>query len=88
MIPILKWVALAVAVLLVAAYVLLSIMAGGPKDAFQMLRYALPHMHKGNLHVGDAAPDVKLVALDGSSTFQLRQQVKGRPLVLVFGSFT
>jgi len=26
--------------------------------------------------------------LDGASRFQLREQLKGRPLVLVFGSFT
>jgi hypothetical protein len=86
--PLLKWIAVGVVVLLVAAYVVLSFMAGGPKDAFEMLRYALPYMHKGKLHTGDAAPDVALVSLDGSSRFQLREQLKGRPLVLVFGSFT
>ena len=41
------------ALLLVAVYFLLSLMAGGPKDALYMVRYALPHMHRGNLKVGD-----------------------------------
>jgi hypothetical protein len=84
----LKWTAIGLVALVVAAYVVLSIMAGSPKDAIQMVRYALPYMHRGILHVGDRAPDVKLVALDGSSTFQLREHLQGKPLVLVFGSFT
>jgi hypothetical protein len=83
-----KWITIGLGVLLIAVCVLLSIMAGSPKDAVWMVRYALPYMHRGNLHVGDSAPDVRLVALDGSSKFQLREQLKGRPLVLVFGSFT
>jgi hypothetical protein len=86
--PILKWTLISLALLLVAGYVGLSFMAGGPKDAFQMLRFALPYMHRGNLKVGDNAPDVTLVALDGDTRFQLRQHLAGRPLVLVFGSFT
>jgi len=53
-----------------------------------MVRYALPHMHRGNLNVGDYAPDAKLFALDGSDTFHVRERTSGRPLVLVFGSFT
>jgi hypothetical protein len=84
----LKWTLISLVGLLVAGYVALSFMAGGPKDAFQMLRFALPYMHKGNLKVGDNAPDVSLVALDGETRFQLRDHLAGRPLVLVFGSFT
>ena len=53
-----------------------------------MVRYALPHMHRGNLKVGDQAPDARLVALDGSRRFHIRERTAGRPLVLVFGSFT
>ena len=83
----LKWMAIGLGVLVVAVYVALSIMAGGPKDALQMVRFALPHMHRGNLHVGDHAPDVTLVSLDGGS-FQVRDHLQGKPLVLVFGSFT
>ena len=83
-----KWILISVGGLLVAVYVTLSIMAGGPKDAIEMVRYALPYMHTGNLKLGDSAPDVTLVALDGAQRFQLRQHLQGRPLVLVFGSFT
>jgi len=84
----LKWILIALAVLVVAIYVGLSIMAGGPKDALYMVRYALPHMHRGNLKVGDQAPDARLVELDGSTRFHIRERTAGRPLVLVFGSFT
>lgn len=63
-------------------------MAGGPKDAIEMVRFALPHMHLGTLKVGDSAPDARLVALDGATRFQIRERATGRPLVLVFGSFT
>ena len=86
--PVLKWSFVALAVLLVGAFIGLSVMAGSPKDAYGMLRYALPHMHRGTLTVGDDAPDARLVALDGSSTFHIRERTSGRPLVLVFGSFT
>ena len=84
----LKWTGISAAVLILAAYVALSVMAGGPKDALYMVRYALPHMHFGALKVGDQAPDVRLVALDGDTRFHLRAHLSGRPLVLVFGSFT
>jgi hypothetical protein len=83
-----KWTGISVLALLVGAVVLLSLMAGSPKDAMYMVRYALPHMHLGRLSVGDQAPDARLVALDGSTTFHLREKTAGRPLVLVFGSFT
>jgi len=63
-------------------------MAGSPKDAYGMLRYALPHMHRGTLKAGDDAPDARLVTLDGTASFHLRERTAGRPLVLVFGSFT
>jgi hypothetical protein len=86
--PIAKWGLISFAVLLVAAYAGLSVMAGGPKDALFMLRYALPHMHRGALKVGDDAPDAVLVDLDGASRFHIRERTGARPLVLVFGSFT
>ena len=86
--PTLKWIGISLPVVAVAAYVLLSILAGGPKDALYMVRYALPHMHRGNLKLGDQAPDARLVALDGSARFHIREKTAGRPLVLVFGSFT
>ena len=84
----LKWILVSLALLVSAVFFLLSMMAGGPKDALYMVRYALPHMHRGNLKVGDQAPDARLVALDGSTRFHIRERTGGRPLVLVFGSFT
>ena len=86
--PVVKWGLISVGVLLVAAYAGLSVMAGAPKDALFMLRYALPHMHRGTLKVGDDAPDAVLVDLDGASRFHIRERTRARPLVLVFGSFT
>jgi hypothetical protein len=83
-----KYILVSLLVLAAGIFLLLSIMAGGAKDAFYMVRYALPHMRAGNLKVGDEAPDARLVALDGSTRFHLRQRTNGRPLVLVFGSFT
>lgn len=83
-----KWFAGVVAVLLVAAFAFFSYMAGSPKDAYGMVRYALPHMHRGALKVGSDAPDARLVSLDGTSRFHIREKTAGRPLVLVFGSFT
>ena len=74
--------------LLVAAFVGLSLMAGSPRDAFGMVRYAFPHMHRGTLKVGDDAPDVRLVGLDGTSHFHLREKTRGKPLVVILGSYT
>jgi hypothetical protein len=84
----LKWILVSLTLLVSAIFFLLSMMAGGPQDALYMVRYALPHMHRGNLKVGDQAPDARLVALDGSTRFHIRERTEGRPLVLVFGSFT
>jgi len=82
------WVGCGLGVLLLAAFIGLSYVAGSPKDAYGMVRYALPHMHRGTLKVGDDAPDARLLALDGSSHFHIRERTHERPLVLVFGSFT
>jgi hypothetical protein len=38
--------------------------------------------------VGDDAPDARLLGLDGETRFHIRERTGGRPLVLVFGSFT
>ncbi len=83
-----KWSLVAAAGLLLAAFIGFSFLAGSPKDAYEMVRYALPYMHTGSLKVGDNAPDVQLVALDGKTRFHLHEHLSGRPLVLIFGSFT
>jgi hypothetical protein len=84
----LKWILVSLTLLVSAIFFLLSMMAGGPQDALYMVRYALPHMHRGKLHPGDDAPDVRLLALDGSNHFHLRERTGPRPLVVVFGSYT
>lgn len=59
----------------------------GPANVWGMLRY--DQREEGSLRVGDPAPDVALVALDGSAPVRLHERLAaGRPLVLVFGSFT
>ena len=82
------WIGISLGALLLVAVIGLSVMAGSPKDAVYMVRYALPHMHRGNLKIGDSAPDAKLFALSGSDSFHIRDRSVGKPLVLVFGSFT
>jgi hypothetical protein len=84
----LKWTPVALTVVLLGSFAFLSWMAGSPKDVYYMVRYAFPHMSTGKLKVGDAAPDARLVDLDGSTRFQIREKTGGKPLVLVFGSFT
>ena len=83
-----KWAIGIVLVLSLGAFVGLSVMAGSPKDAYGMVRYALPHMHRGKLKVGDDAPDARVVAMDGVDHFHIRERTGAKPLVLVFGSFT
>ncbi|MEQ1474719.1 MAG: hypothetical protein ABLQ96_12895, partial [Candidatus Acidiferrum sp.] len=72
--PVWKWMIGVTLVLLLGAFVGLLLMAGSPRDAYGMVRYALPHMHRGNLKVGDDAPDARLVALNGADRFHIRQR--------------
>jgi len=83
-----KWTLAIFLGVLAVAFAGLSFMAGSPKDVYGMVRYALPHMHRGKLKVGADAPDVRLLALDGSSHFHLRERTGARPLVVIFGSYT
>jgi hypothetical protein len=83
-----KWTLRSFLGLLVIAFAGLSYMAGSPKDIYGMVRYAFPHMHRGKLRVGADAPDVRLLALDGSNHFHLRERTGARPLVVIFGSYT
>lgn len=57
----------------------------GPRDYFGMMRY--DQREEGELKVGDPAPDVVLTALDGRSV-HLRERFGGKPVVLIFGSYT
>lgn len=83
-----KWVLIVFLAVLTITYGALSYVMGGPRDVYGFLRYALPHWHRGDLRVGNVAPDVELVALDGHSRFALRDRIGQRPLVLIFGSYT
>jgi hypothetical protein len=58
----------------------------GPRNIIGMIRY--DQREEGSLRVGDRAPEVELVALDGKSRSRLTQHFGARPVVLVFGSFT
>lgn len=61
-------------------------MIGGPRNLIGMLRY--DQRQEGTLKVGDRAPDVGLLALDGTTPVRLSERLAGKPTVLIFGSFT
>lgn len=57
----------------------------GPSNFFGMLRY--DQREEGDLAVGHAAPDVAVRTLDGTPV-SLKDRFGGRPVVLIFGSYT
>jgi hypothetical protein len=61
-------------------------MIGGPRNVMGMLRY--DQRQEGSLKVGDHAPDVAMLALDGKTPVRLSESLGGKPTVLIFGSFT
>jgi len=58
----------------------------GPRNVIGMLRY--DQREEGKLKVGDRAPDVGLVSLEGGTSVRLADHIGGKPTVLIFGSFT
>ncbi len=86
---ILKGIGLALGLGLVLVGLLAAVFIG-PRNVIGMLRYDT--RRQGALRVGDRAPDVELVVpqelADSAPRVHLRDRLKGRPLVLVFGSFT
>jgi hypothetical protein len=73
--------------LLVFAAVAYGVISFGPRNIIGMLRY--DQRQEGSLKVGEAAPNVDLLALDGTTPVPLKDSIGGgKPLVLVFGSFT
>lgn len=64
----------------------MTYMIGGPRNLIGMLRY--DQRQEGRLKVGDRAPDVALLSLDGKTPVKLSEQLAGKPTVLIFGSFT
>ena len=80
-----KKILLAVALLVLAAGGLMAWKIG-PRNIIGMLRY--DQRQEGKLKVGDRAPDVALIALDGKTPVRVAESIGDRPLVLVLGSFT
>jgi hypothetical protein len=72
--------------LIAVAVVAYGVISFGPRNVIGMLRY--DQREEGKLKVGDAAPDVALVSLDGTTPVRLKDSIGGKPLVMVFGSFT
>jgi len=75
--------ALAFLILVAVAYAAYEI---GPRNIIGMLRY--DQRREGDYKVGDKAPDVVLKSLDGKSDVRLLDALRGKPLVLIFGSYT
>lgn len=73
--------------LLAVAFAALAAIVIGPRNILGLVRYG-SQRQEGTLKVGDSAPDIALVALDGSTRVRVRDSVGPRPLVLVFGSYT
>ena len=73
-----------VVILVVAAVAFFYI---GPRNVIGVLTYG-QQARDGDLQVGDAAPMVTLMDLDGQSARPLGDWVGIQPVVLVFGSFT
>ena len=76
--------------LITGAVILLSIAIAvtwiGPRFIIGILTYG-QQAREGSLQVGDPAPLVSLVDLDGTTTRELSEWIGPRPVVLVFGSF-
>jgi len=81
-----KKILIGVGVLAVLAVAGFTYMIGGPRNLIGMLRY--DQREEGTLKVGDRAPDVTVLALDGATPVKLSDRIGGKPTVLVFGSFT
>ena len=85
MVKALIWVGASLALLVLGAGAFFVVKMG-PRNVIGMLRY--DQRQEGALKVGDPAPDVSLIALDGATEVRLRDRIGAKPLVLVFGSYT
>src|SRR5579862_6952202 len=65
-------------------------MAKVPMVAMMVLPFEPLWMHarRGNLVKGEPAPDFSLPLLDRTGTIRLSDEVRQRPVVLIFGSYT
>jgi len=75
--------ALGLLILAVAGWFVYQI---GPRNIIGMLRY--DQRREGDYKVGDKAPDAVLKALDGVTDVRLLDARQGKPLILIFGSYT
>jgi hypothetical protein len=82
-----KKIAIGIGVLALLALGGFTYMVGGPRNLIGMIRY--DQREEGTLKVGDRAPDVVLLDLDGKTPVRLADRLANdKPTVLVFGSFT
>ena len=81
-----KKILIGIVLLIVAGAGYFTYWIGGPSMVIGMLRY--DQREEGKLRVGDPAPDVPLVSLDGKNQLKLSAFIGTKPLVLIFGSFT
>ena len=81
-----KKVLIGLAIVAAIAVAGVTYMIGGPKNLIGMLHY--DQRQEGKLKVGDRAPEVGLLALDGKTPVKLSEQLGQKPTVLIFGSFT
>jgi len=76
-------------ILLASASIVLVYSMGQPAGISALVGNPLPQgQARRGPGVGDQAPDVPLISLDGKSTFSLRDKIGPKPLVLIFGSYT
>ncbi len=76
-----------VAVVVLSLILMVAIVWIRPRNLIGWWRFGT-QARQGTLQVGDPAPDVPLVELDGVTSRSLREWIEARPLILVFGSFT
>ena len=82
----LKKILLGIVILLLLAGGAFTYWMGGPSMVIGMLRY--DQREEGKLRIGDRAPDVPLISLNGKDQLKLSSYIGPKPLVLIFGSFT
>ena len=78
-----RWILIAAG--LVGTVLIAGVAYMGPANVVGMLRYDI--RREGDYKVGDRAPDVPLLSLDGAPV-HLQDRLGSRPAVLIFGSFT
>lgn len=78
--------ALLIVAVIVAVAASVMVVKIGPRNVIGMIRY--DQRRDGDLKVGDRAPEAMLVSLDGRARVPLLQRRDGKPLILIFGSFT